>query len=321
MAEFSSLGELFRIQVELSKRHAKKITVNEDCVIPVCQHNIYRLAPYHVHLIEDKVYELWVPIERMRFITELDVPKDSFDSNFTSLSEEMRATCQWKTPEDRDSEELVKVQFRESEGFNLEDLGMQLYLSYANSFNYEMWYNALQNIKLKDGTTGEEYLIANESYLVSLKPEEIKLLYDLHLKTDRGKYIGEAYAELLVMKKSLQERINSSVMKLLSSYEAKSEGAGEGVFYFKLNTRSAKDSTFYKESGILAAIRKDSQDTALKKCQARNAFDLLCAIVASKRAAEDCRSYIHWKVKEGFKPPLQLVLQRYVRCSSFLGLF
>jgi hypothetical protein len=323
MTEFSTLGELFRIPIELSKKGNKRVNLNKDVIVPICQHNIYKLSPYHVHQLQTHKYEIWLPQERKSFFDDLDFPVGTFEMDdsgaivYNTVETEVRQQCGWKTPEDRDSKMLLSCVFSEIESFSLEELGVQLYLSYANSFNYEMWYSIVQNVKFVNPFSGKEDKLVSDSYLFDLTDAEVQLIYDLHLKADRGKYLGNAYSELLAMKREIQPRLDPflplvSKEELVPS-EEKDEPPTKVIepFYFKLNTRSAKDSTFYKESGVLAAIKKDS--SSLKKCQARTAFDILSAMVASKRAAEDCRSYIHWKIKSGRKPSLKVVVQRYVR--------
>jgi len=63
----------------------------------------------------------------------------------------------------------------------------------------------------------------------------------------------------------------------------------------------------------------------LKRCQARNAIDIVSALISSSRTSSDCESYLKWKVKS--KPPLCLILQKWIdfpskyelRCWVFEG--
>jgi hypothetical protein len=96
------------------------------------------------------------------------------------------------------------------------------------------------------------------------------------------------------------------------------------VFFFKLSTRSAKDSRFYNDQRVFRQINK-SASLLLQKCQARSMVHVVSALVRSERAAADCASHLAWRVLN--KPPLCLVLQKWLpfvpryefRCWVFEG--
>ena len=104
-------------------------------------------------------------------------------------------------------------------------------------------------------------------------------------------------------------------------------------FFFKINSRSPKDSRYYKDQQLLSSIKQratDSQDAnsqpPLCRCQARTFFDVVCALVGSDRIAGDINAYLKWRVSK--KPPMLLVLQKWnpapakneLRCWVYKGL-
>jgi hypothetical protein len=282
---------------------------------------LFKLLPFHIFQIQPGKFRVCVTEKWKLFVEDLNLPDgvvDLDEDGVKLVSSEERESFGWKTIEDRDQKEFFEFFVNEIEDFGLEDVGFQLNLSYLFSFNFENWYSAVKDIKITD-ENGEVSDVVDQTFFVPLKNEEIQKIYDLHILSDRGKYIGTAFSEIMLLKKSLEGRIQGAVEKVLGATKESNPNEDEKKhpetpFFFKFNIRSAKDSSYYKESGVLAAIKKD--DNALKKCQARNTFDLLSAVIASKRIAEDCKSYLSWRTRNTSKSPMQILVQKFV-CISF----
>ena len=132
--------------------------------------------------------------------------------------------------------------------------------------------------------------------------------------------------EILNLSTSMKTKLN------LESYKNKK-------IFCKMNTRSPKDSQFYQQKQLFSSI---SATEKLDKCQVKKFFffffflnfffikffflksffffisffffssvDVVKALTSSQRTYDDCKSFMHWRVKN--KPPLKIIFQEWVK--------
>ena len=279
---FDTLAELFNGNLEISKRAAAKLRHNDFARvrIPVCQHNMYKYAPYHVTPVPSesstapKSYVISFPEHKLPLLKALAHNLADQKVCFTPVANSKR--FQPKTPEDQVTSESGLFEFRwtPSPGFSLTQLMQQLYLSHANSFNFDRWYSRIAPLHITfpsatmSQSTSDNAKVSSEvcgpavhpALLIPLTEAQVQLLSDLHVKTERGKYPGVATPDLLRLAKDLRQQHRG-----LDQYLQDKDGA---PFFFKLSTRSAKDSVFYKERSVMAQIARD-ESAVLQRCQAK----------------------------------------------------
>jgi PTH2 family peptidyl-tRNA hydrolase len=156
--------------------------------------------------------------------------------------------------------------------------------------------------------------------LVKLHQSEIEEIVRLHHTSGKGRSLGLGGMGMFLAR-SIGERTSQI---LQASPPAASQG-----FFFKLSTRSAKDSCFYKEQKVMSAIANAgaAAEEPLSRCQARTTKDIVSAMIGSERIGSDCDAFLKWKVKPEKKRPLYLVLQPWLsfpakhefRCWVFAG--
>ena len=212
-----------------------------------------------------------------------------------------------------------QILYKEKEGEKIEDLISQIYLSYVNSFNFETAYNQLSDVSIFCDNTQKNEPVFTPSQLIEISDNEVKRIVQLHDDTNRGRDLSFSINEIKRFSTLFEERLKN--IKVDS----------ENGFFFKLNSRSAKDSWYYKQNKLMESILSKNKDKSVTKnrslqaCKAFTAYDVISAMVGSSRVSEDCRSYLQWKCAN--KPPVQLVIQDWIsfpseyefRCFIFNG--
>ena len=294
--------------------------------IPVCQHNMYKYSPYHVEQEDAATFLVSFPADRLALFAALDVPglqaggPKGEDGEGAGVFRPLPSTIRYPAHSEEDSgQPLLCCRFIETPGFSVTDLCNQVYLSNANAFNFDTWFGALENVVL-DGAP-----VTAGAILVELNDSQVAAIARMYTASDRGKYLGHVNSDVFQLARELTKALGEEA-------HAKMFGDEDNGCFFKLSTRSAKDSKFYKEGAVMAAINQGSGDTgsarpALRRCQARTMRDVVSAMAASERVAQDCEAFLRWRVKAGQKRPLYLVLQPWVefpakmefRCWVFNG--
>ncbi|KAH3756117.1 unconventional myosin-VI [Pelomyxa schiedti] len=359
---FHTLGELFvaaaaRPPVSKSQAHAMSDKdLHEDAVFPVCQHNLYKLSPYFIDPaftapdtpVAERRYRFSFPESKLGIVNQIRAAVPDQLSEPTHLPPEIRYKPH--TPEDGiDSGIMWTLTFHESTKFTIEDLITQLYVTYANSFNFETWYHKIANVQVpcKPSCDPPTVRATDQTWFIPLLESEVETLFTLHQRSKGGVYLNDVVADVMALAAVLKSRATDFLNSLPPSKP----------FFFKLNSRSAKDSRFYKEKQLFSAIKlkrapTDAEEPGttpeapLIRCQARTFFDVVSAMVSSDRISGDCNAYLRWKVgsplpadkapssaAEGApqpaesKPPALLVLQHWnpapakneLRCWVYKG--
>ncbi|KAL6076699.1 Cell division cycle protein 123 [Balamuthia mandrillaris] len=320
--------------------------------IPICQHNIYKLSPFTFEKKDEaKRYAITFPESKLSLLESLS------PSSFPLLWEQLREVQNYPPKcEEEVGQRVLQVDYvvdgvanAKEEESAIEDLKYQLYLSHVNKYNLEEWSLPLQHVFTQSNTAkedGEEtrVKVLPKTQLVALTEEEVRTIEELHERSSYGRYLAAVMHQIHQFAKTLEDRMNGPFFKKQPEDGEEKEIARreeeKKPFFFKLNTRSPKDSSFYKEQNVFAMIRQQrrkedeeeeeeevTKKRKLEKCQAYNAVDVICGLVGSTRIYEDCKSFRQWKVKPHLKPPLQLVMQEWVtfdpefefRCFIFQG--
>jgi hypothetical protein len=288
--------------------------------IPICQHNIYKYSPFHITSepsSQDGLnkFRIIFPEARLSHFTHL------YNVNLGEI-EKASVPVTPRTKEDRLHESLLQAVFTPDESFTIDALMAQMYLSYVNQYNLETWYPLLKQVEEREGERESKHPLFPATEFIELLPHEIVNMESIYDKTSQGRYLGQASKEIREMAKELEPRLQVALSRLhgqAKNGKQKSEkGSDKGdetlnspFFFFKLNTRSPKDSVFYKDKSVFASIDKSNASYQLKKCQATNAHEVVSALVSSARVHADCQSFREWRVKPEAKPPLLLVLQEW----------
>lgn len=329
---FNSLEELFSFDPPIGRTQQTKLSKAKnawhDFRIPVCLHNLYHLVPYTVERgAAPGEFVISFPESRIPIVLSLDVEPPF---------EPRPQNREWRTgstPEDEEPHKLFSVTFRETlsgRGIRtIDDLMAQLYLCHANSFNWDLWYGQVCGLAVpgsgSGSGSGSPTPAALPAETAPLTEQEVAAISRLHATTGKGRFLTDAASEIAELASSIAPRLAAMTERL---------GLSGKRFFFKLSTRSAKDSLVFKEQQFLASIVAKAKDkdverqaeAPLERCQARNAVDVVRALVASRRTADDCRAWLGWMVR-GPKPPLQLVVSPFiefqtkneVRCFVFEG--
>jgi hypothetical protein len=296
---FKSLTELFEY------RPPPGITPSER-YIPICQHNNYSRLPFHLRSESAGQYTLAFPSHLLHVIEQLDLGETQL-SHASLLSDEAASTYELRSDEDKQSATMMCT-FHESSEWSVESLLEQIYLTYVNQFNFETWAEPLRSIELIDAKNERYPVTGRPVTMIDLASEEIAMIKQIYEETGQGRYLAQGMHAIM----QLSDRIKQ---KLVSTSFV--DGT---AFFFKLNTRSAKDSKFYKDQALLSSISRRSNSNLekqpLKRCQAITALDIVCAMCASERVYSDCKSWLEWRVKSHMKPPLKLILQKWIDFPS-----
>ena len=287
--------------------------------IPICQHNIYKYLPFYIIETSTNKYKIILPETQKSVVELLCIEKLN---NLQEFSDELPSMDKIKQKEFA-NQKLYSIEFESTADFGMEELLAQFYLTYVNQFNFETWYEPLSNIVI-ESSTGKKFPVLPEAVLVPLNKEKIEIIAELHQSTAQGKYLNACMKEI--------RELSSDI------FMAKLPGQlnpGDR-FFFKMNTRSAKDSWFYREQNLFSSIMLKNKEESgsggptkkpLRKCEASTITEVISAMIGSERVTSDCNSYLQWKVPDENKPPLQVVIQEWVdfppelefRCFCYQG--
>ena len=296
-------------------RNDKEQDTKELGMLPICQHNIYKYSPIIVSFPNDKgEHDIILPESQLNSAKLLSINGLSEFSLFTGTIPKVNDI---KDIEGK-GQKYYYATFKPSESYSIENLLEQFYLSYVNSFNLDIWYEPLKDIQLVD-CKNNNYSIMPEAKLIELNHSQIERIAKLHQQSCYGKYLGPIMNEIREIAKELEPMFNNLPTGLKKGDK----------FFWKLTTRSAKDSWFYKEQNLFASLIKNSSSTKapLRKCEASSALDVVSAMVGSSRVSSDCESYLAWKVNNENRNPLKIVIQHWqdfpeemeFRCFVFNG--
>jgi len=267
--------------------------------IQICQHNIYKYSPILTLPLESGDFQLIFPETQLEIAQQLNIPGlaeiHPYEGSLPNSIHTIRAK------EGLGKSHYTTI-FHPSENFDIEYLLAQFYLTYVNNYNLDLWYEPLKDLTLLD-PSGNPFPAIPEAVLIPLTVDQVQIISDLHEKSSFGRYLGPVMNEI----RSLASEIGPSLENLPAGLKPGDK------FFWKLSTRSAKDSLYYKEQNLFAALStKNPTSKPLRKCEASTALEIVSAMVGSSRVASDCKSFLQWNVHEQTKNPLKIVIQEWV---------
>lgn len=257
------------------------------CLKLVCQHNLYKYIPFFPKQRPKKnIITLYFPQEFEKIIISLT------DSKIRPSKKIMEKYS--RTLEDF-KKEMKKIEFDSTSELNL--FLEQFYLTYVNLFNFENWYPRLLQIQNES-----KFKFLQDSILCKFEEDELKFILSLSEKSNQGRYLNNVMHEIIEFSSKLKSKYEEQLKQLMNR---------DSTFFFKLNTRSPKDSYYYKENLLFSSI---SSQKKLNQCEARTFVDVISALVGSERTTLDIKSYLDWKTKD--RPSMYLIIQKWIRFPS-----